>query len=99
MPRQLKIEGPAEVKKDEENSFICTSDASYPGVELRWRVDGELKENIETVQTENEDKTIRSISSLTHTIEGSSEQITLICYVEGRALDLQKQMKITILGW
>ena len=97
-PTKLKIEGPKQVTPGEVDIFHCSTDASFPSVNLRWVLNGKLmEEGVETFTQEKNQETI-SISTFKSTMDGLASEATLICFVEGMANELYKQKLVKILG-
>ena len=93
----MKIEGPKEINPGEESEFTCSSDHSYPGFQLGWRLRGNLMEGTtsEVMETENGAKTV---SHLKVTVDNSFSQANLVCFVSGMALQVQSQKMVKVSG-
>jgi len=97
-PTKLKLEGPKRVEPGEETRFNCTTDASYPGVILMWKLNGQLvHEGVEVAKQEIDMEGI-STSSFRLITDALASQVTLICFVEGMAMELHRQKLVKIVG-
>ena len=97
-PTRLDIDGPDEIKPGAEDIFNCSTDPSYPSVNLRWKVNDILvEEGVERYIHEKEHSAI-STSSFRLTMHGSAAQVTLICFVDGMPRELKKQKLVNITG-
>ena len=97
-PSRLRITGPREITPGETQEYECSSDASSPGVELSWKVNGDLvSEGVETT-TEMIDGSTVTRSSLLLSVDSSSTQATIVCFVPGQALELHTQKLVKISG-
>lgn len=97
-PSRLKIEGPKQVTPSEENVFDCSTNPSFPGVNLMWRLNGKPVEDGVVMTTKEQDGSTVSLSSLSLSVDSTSSQATIICFVEGNALELQAQKLVKIIG-
>ena len=78
--------------------FDCSSDSSSPGVELSWKLNGEIvNEGVENTAEIKDGSTVAR-STLLLSVDSSSPQATLLCFVPGHALQLNTQKLVKISG-
>ena len=92
------MSGPKQISQGEENIFHCSTDESFPSVNLRWKLNGKLVEEGVEASTDEKDDGYISSSTFRWTTDGSAAQATLICFVEGMAMELHRQKLVKILG-
>jgi len=67
-------------------------------VDLKWKLNGQLVTEGVEPSVQKKDGAILSSSSITLSMESSSSQANLLCFVEGMALELQTQKLVKISG-
>ena len=97
-PTTLKIVGPEHIQLGEEDIFNCSTDPSFPSVNLRWKLNDTLVEQGVETYIHEEDHAAISTSSFRLFMDGSASQVTLICFVEGMPIELQKHKLVKITG-
>ena len=97
-PTRLQIDGPDQILLGAKDIFNCSTDPSFPSVNLRWKVNGILVEEGAETDIYEKDHSAISTSSFRLSMHGSASQVTLVCFVEGMPRELQKQKLIKIKG-
>ena len=92
----MKLEGPSVIEGEEEQLYECSILSSSEEIVLKWKINGNTSEGVRTVEHElndNQTVTIKSELSLEHS---DSDQVNLICFVDGQGLEyhLQKNVKV-----
>ena len=94
----MKLEGPSVIEAEEEELYECSILSTSEEIVLKWKIAGNTSEGVTTVKYDQDDNKTVTIKSELWLEHSDSDQVNLICFVDGQGIEYQRQKIINVRG-